>query len=125
MIIILLYISYNRYYIESFDDAKDAIDSVNSGIGFEMGTSGITPTGTITFNRPFVKIPIIFTQIIGASDTSNSSFSIQIFDITTKNFNYSKNKLYGELVTNENIEDATILKLDNSTVEKFTWIAIG
>lgn len=120
MIILLLYIYYSKHYIESFDNQTST-----SGIGFQMGTSDITPTGTITFKTPFNTAPAIFTQIVGSSGTSTNAYSIQIFDVTTTNFNYSKNKLSNDIVTNENVQNANILTLNTSTVEPFTWIAIG
>jgi len=122
MIIILLYIYYyiyyNKYNIESFDNAIN-------GVSFQTGTSNITPTGTITFKTPFVKPPIIFTQIIGTSSTSTNAYSVQIFDVTATNFNYSKNKLYNDIIKSEDMQDANMLTLGTSALEPFTWIAIG
>ena len=92
---------------------------------YQSGISNNNISGTIKFTTPFNNIPIIFTQIIGKSNTLNNVYSVQIYNIATTSFDYIVNKIY---YINSSKYD--ILKLDN-TINKeninsnitFYWIA--
>jgi hypothetical protein len=111
--IVLILIKRNTY--ESFEQNLNTI-----GMNFQMGKSDITPTGTINFITPFKKPPMIFTQIISSPDGVENAYSVQIFNVTTKSFDYSKNK-----VINMKQAEYDITKLKKSDVESFSWIAFG
>jgi len=128
---ILLYIKKNIY--ESFtdseseenDDINNLSNNINLGINFQSGISGINSTGTINFQKPFLKTPVIFTQIIGSSSTTLNVYSVQIFGVTTTGFNYSKNKAYNNIQQkSEDSEVAYVVtKIEPSTTEPFIWFA--
>jgi len=133
---ILLYVKKNIY--ESFTDAEteseesnytsnlsNNISNINLGINFQSGISGINSTGTINFQKPFLKTPIIFTQIIGSSSTSLNVYSVQIFGVTTTGFNYSKNKAYNNIQQKSEDSDVAYVvpKIEPSTTEPFIWVA--
>jgi predicted PurR-regulated permease PerM len=131
---IFLYVKKNIY--ESFTDyeSKESnytsnlsnnISDINLGINFQSGISGINSTGTINFQKPFLKTPIIFTQIIGSSSTALNVYSVQIFGATTTGFNYSKNKAYNNTQQKSENSDVeyVIPKIEPSTTEPFIWVA--
>lgn len=111
-IIIPITIKYST--IENFDNSNF------TGLNIQTGISSITPTGTINFTVPYQKTPMVFTQIIGTSNTSNNSYSVQIFNVTNKGFDYSKNK-----VINATSGKFIATKMGEATVEPFQWIAFG
>jgi hypothetical protein len=86
----------------------------------QTGTGPITQTGKITFPKPFISIPTVFTQIIGTKQTTDKAYSIQVFNITTSGFEYSKNEL-----ENKPAGDFLALALGPSNTESFTWLAFA
>jgi len=130
---ILLYFKKNIY--ESFTNSESEennytsnlsnINNINLGINFQSGISGINSTGTINFQKPFLKTPVIFTQIIGSSSTALNVYSVQIFGVTPTGFNYSKNKAYNNIQQkSENSDVAYVVpKIEPSNTEPFIWFA--
>ena len=131
---ILLYLKKNMY--ESFTNSESEehdstnnlsynISNINLGLNFQSGISGINPTGTINFQKPFLKTPVVFTQIIGSSSTISNAYSIQIFGVTTSGFNYSKNKVYNNIEKKPESADVAYVvpKIEPSTTESFIWLA--
>ena len=118
LIILILLIIY--CYLRFFKLNIEKYSNINIGLNFQTGTSGIQPTGTITFTTPFINPPNIFTQIIGTSTSAPNVYSVQILNITNKSFDYIKNMVYNDTSTNYNI-----IKLGNSILEPFNWIAIS
>jgi hypothetical protein len=121
LIIIILFIIYKQIYskyLESFDNVLS--------MSYQSGKSGITQTGTIKFDKPFSSVPMIFTQIIGGSgEMAEYLFNVQIFNITTTQFDYSKNKLYYKIVNTDNVNNMPVLKLEPETTQSFMWTAFG
>jgi len=131
---IFLYVKKNIY--ESFTNSESEendyinnlsnnISNINLGINFQSGISSINSTGTINFQKPFSKTPVVFTQIIGSASTISNVYSIQIFDVTTTGFNYSKNKAYNNIQTKPDSSDLAyvIPKIEPSITEPFIWFA--
>jgi hypothetical protein len=145
VIIIILYNITKKYNLESFINSESEMEENNViinpsfdndfnpptnissvfGMNFQIGKSGISSTGTIYFKTPFSRPPMILTQMIGDTSTINNIYSIQVFGITNTSFNYSKNKLYNYQVSDENLQNATLMSLEPSTAESFMWIAFG
>ena len=145
IVIIILYTITKKYNLESFINSESEMEESNTrsisnnnnnfnpptnissvfGMNFQIGKSGISPTGTIYFKTPFSRPPLILTQMIGDISTAQNIYSIQVFDITTTSFNYSKNKLYNYQVSDENLQNANLLSLEPSTLESFVWVAFG
>jgi hypothetical protein len=120
IILIFYYISYlsKLRYKESFDN--------NLSFSYQSGKSGISQTGTIKFDKPFSNIPNVFTQVIGGQgDMSNNSYSVQVFNVTTNGFDYSKNKVYDMPVESENLKNMVAIKLKPDTTQSFMWTAFG
>lgn len=131
---IFLYAKKNIY--ESFTNSESEelnytsnlsnnISNINLGINFQSGISGINSTGTINFEKPFLKTPVIFTQIIGTESTTLNVYSVQIFGVTTTGFNYSKNKAYNNIEQKSEYSDVAyfVPKIEPSTTESFIWFA--
>lgn len=132
-----IYESFNNIYSESESESENEseneilnnstskINNINLGINFESGISNINSTGTINFKKPFLEPPIVFTQIIGSTSTILNVYSIQIFDVTTTGFNYSKNKAYNNIQTKPYSSDLVYItpKIEPSITEPFIWIA--
>jgi hypothetical protein len=140
IITILLFINIFRYVNknipESFANSENEeddnlnnlsnnISNINLGINFQSGISSINSKGTINFQNPFLKIPVVFTQIIGSSSTLLNVYSIQIFNITNNGFDYSKNKVYNNIQTKPDSSDSAYIipKVEESTIEPFIWFA--
>lgn len=141
IIAILLFINIILFFFkknyESFDNAISKSDpsnasnpsnpsnNINLGINFQTGISNIEPIGSVTFETPFSKPPVVFTQIIGNTESISNIYSVQIFDVTNTGFNYSKNKVYNNVQTlPESSDDAYIvIKIDKSLTETFLWMA--
>ena len=119
ILIILILLIVNKY-LTSFPKNIENFSNINVGINFQTGTSGISPTGTITFTTPFINPPSIFTQIIGSSTSASNAYSIQILNVKNTGFDYVKNMVYNDTSNNYNIT-----KVGNSTLESFNWIAFG
>lgn len=113
IIIIFLLLNKNK---ETF--ANSNIPNITLNI--QNGLSPITPTGTIVFNIPFQTPPVIFTQIIGGTNSASNGYSVQVFNVSTTGFDYSKNK-----IINAQNGNYSITKLEQSTLEPFYWIAIN
>jgi hypothetical protein len=122
---IFLYVKKNIY--ESYDNPQNTYSNINLGINFQSGISSINATDTITFSKPFTNPPMIFTQIIGSTSTSEYVYSVQIFNVTNTGFNYSKNKAYKSVESSQNSTNTAYIipKIDQSTLEPFIWIAFG
>lgn len=115
LLVVILFLIFNKAsYKENFDNPP------NMSLNIQNGYGPITPTGSITFLRPFDVAPLILTQIVGSSSSASNAFSIQVFNVTTTGFDYSKN-----LITNAQSGQFTVTKLGTSTVEPFYWIAFG
>ena len=91
----------------------------NPSLEIQTGVGPIATSGTIKFDNPFTNIPLIFTQIIGNTASSQDSFSVQIFNVSITGFDYTKQKIY-----NDSNGQFSVTKLVPSTVETFNWIAI-
>ena len=116
IISIILRIYMNNRHYEHFDTKPEALN-------LPIIQNGIGPTlekGTINFPKPFTKIPSVFTQIIGKNETINNVYSVQVYNITTNSFDYSKN-----MVENKPAGDFVAVTLGPSNKESFTWIAFG
>ena len=113
-IILRIYMNKRRY--EHFDaiPEKANLPNIQNGLGPN------TQTGKITFPKPFTSIPSVFTQIIGTNQTVSKAYSIQVFNITTTGFEYSKNEL-----ENKPAGDFFALTLGPSSTESFTWLAFA
>jgi hypothetical protein len=116
-IILLPIILIKSNVFENYDNSNTLQGHIT-----QYGRSGIEPTGTITFQVPFQNTPKIFTQIIGNENTSTNVYSIQVFNVTNKGFNYSKNMINN---STSGSGQFTMPKLSPSTVEPFDWIAFG
>lgn len=126
LLLVIIYFLTKRNNKEYFDSSSSNAISLN----FQSGTSGINPTGTITFPTPFLNPPLVFTQIISSSSNSTNSYSIQVLNITNNSFDYSKNKIYNSQTntqtssTNSSSTYSVTLMVP-STTESFIWLAIG
>jgi hypothetical protein len=135
IIAILLFINIFLYFFkinyESFDNdisksnQTNTSNNINLGINFQTGISNIDPIGSIIFETPFTKPPVVFTQIVGNTGSVSNIYSVQIFDVTNTGFNYSKNKVYNNVQTlPESSDEAYIVpKIDKSLTETFLWMA--
>jgi len=132
-IIIILFLIVIPITIKN--NVVDNFANMTPNIQIQTGRSGISQSGSIDFPVSFVNKPKVFTQIIGNNENTNSSttedddtntnttgnvYSVQIFNVTTNGFNYSKNK-----VINNKSGNFTISSLEKASVEPFDWIAIG
>ena len=101
IIAVLLFINIFLYFFnknyESFDNDLSKNNNINLGINFQTGISNINPIGSIKFETPFSKPPVVFTQIVGNTSSVSNIYSVQIFDVTNIGFNYSKNKVYNNV----------------------------
>jgi hypothetical protein len=115
LIVFILFVVIRKNTYESFDTSLNTMS-----MNFQMGVSGITPTGTINFINPFKKPPTIFTQIISNPDGVENAYSVQILNVKNTSFDYSKSK-----VINMKQGQYDITQLKKSEVESFSWIAFG
>jgi hypothetical protein len=124
LLIVIIYFLTKKKNKEYFDESTSEMSD-----NFQLGKSGITPTGTINFQTPFSKPPLIFTQIVSSSADSANSYSIQVFNITNNGFDYSKNKIYNSQTTakisSEENTTYTVTLMTQSTTEPFIWLAIS
>lgn len=124
LFLVIIYFLTKKKYKEYFDGSSSGMS-----LNFQVGKSGITPTGTINFQTPFSKPPLIFTQIVSSSADSANSYSIQVFNITNNGFDYSKNKIYNSQTTTQTSsgKNATysVTLMVESTTESFIWLAMG
>ena len=124
IVIILIYLIFlyinNLIKKEHFTN----ISSETNELNYQTGNGPADTTGTITFPTPFSQIPMVFTQIIGSSSNAKVVYSIQVYNITTTSFDYIKNKVYSYVLNNENVQNANIISIDNSTTESFIWLAL-
>jgi hypothetical protein len=126
VLIIALFMIIKHYSFKTHESFDNSSISSFLGMTFETGTSPITPTGSISFTKEYTTIPIIFTQIItnGGDDASNA-FSIQVFNITQKGFDYSKNILKNNVIHPSEGNDMVALNLTQDSLNSFQWIAFG
>ena len=125
LIILLIIIIFAIIYKKIYSNHTESFDNILS-MSYQVGKSGITQTGTIKFDKPFSNVPIIFTQIIGGSgDMANYLFSVQLFNITTTSFDYSKTKIYYKMLDTDNVKNMPVLKLEPDTTQSFMWTAFG
>lgn len=131
--IIIIFFYFINVNIESFDNKTEEcqkkakiceLDTVQEN-HYQSGTGDAKFNGTINFKTPFLSTPIVLTQIIGDNSNINNSYSIQVYDVTSNGFSYSKNKIENYLINNENVKNANIIKMSNSTTELFYWVAIA
>jgi hypothetical protein len=94
----------------------------NIGLNFKFGISSITKTGSIRFKTPFKNTPLIQTQIIVDSSSSDNVYSVNIMNINKNGFDYVKQKA---VATKKNNGEFTIIQIEPSCNEKFSWTAIG
>jgi regulatory protein YycI of two-component signal transduction system YycFG len=136
IIIILFIINIFLFYVytkktlsisENFSDNTINEETIDVGMQFQTGIGSTNSSGTITFNKPFTKNPIVLTQIIGSSSTLNNVYSIQIFNITNTSFNYSKNKVFNNVTTNQSSSSSNsafiVPTINPSDTENFVWFA--
>lgn len=126
--VIIYFVNSNANVNINANNFRESFDNqTTNGIGmlFQTGTSDITQTGSIKFNQPFPKVPMIFTQINGSTNVANNVYGIVIFNITQQGFDYSKNKVSNTILNTENVQNMTVIKLESSTLETFNWIAFG
>ena len=90
-------------------------------LNYQNGISNKSSSGTIKFDKPFEKIPIILTQIKtdGTKNVNDQAYSIKIYNVTQYSFDYSKKKIYNQTSNNINI-----VRLDNDSEQIFYWIAL-
>jgi hypothetical protein len=118
ILIIIIIITVIAYYKNKNFKKNILFESYNNQNSYyESGISSKDPYGSITFKKPFSNIPIVFTQIIG-NGNPDTSYSIQIFNISKIGFQYIKNSLL-----NSTNDQFTILKMQPSNNEFFNWIA--
>lgn len=117
IIIVVLIIYYRKFRanIEKFDDCKNCGPQIPD---MQFGIGPATNTGNIKFPIPFLKTPIVFTQIIGTPDTVANGYTITIYNIKNDGFDYSKH-----IIINKTGNGFSVTSMDNSTVEQFNWIA--
>jgi O-antigen/teichoic acid export membrane protein len=106
--------------VEYFDSKN--VSQQNLALHFENGTSGIGPTGTITFNKPFLNPPLVFTQVIGNSNSATNIFSVQVFNVTNTSFDYSVNQISNKDVNNSS-GNFSISSLVSCNTQSFYWMA--
>jgi hypothetical protein len=94
----------------------------NIGLNFKFGISPITQTGSIKFTTPFKKTPLIQTQIMVEPSSSNNVYSVNLMNITKNGFDYVKQKATS---AKKNNGEFSIVKIEPSCTEKFSWSAIG
>jgi hypothetical protein len=118
ILIIIIIITLILYYKNKNFKKNILFESYNNqNSNYESGISSKDSYGSITFKKPFSNIPIVFTQIIG-NGNPDTSYSIQIFNISKIGFQYIKNSLL-----NSTNDQFTILKMQPSNNELFNWIA--
>ena len=110
LFLMIMYMKMKTPVYESF---------TNQTLEIQTGVGPIAPSGTIKFDKPFSNMPLIFTQVNGNTASSQDSFSVQIFNVSTAGFDYTKQKIY-----NDSNGQFSVTKLVPSTVETFNWIAI-
>jgi hypothetical protein len=125
---IFLFLKKNVY--ESFADEEDKINlsnNINLGLNFQSGISDINATGSIIFSKPFLNTPNVFTQIIGNTSSLDNVYSVQVFNVTNRGFNYSKNKAFNNVQSSSNSSSTAYIipKIDKASVESFMWLALG
>lgn len=129
IIIVIIIILLFCYFIAKYYRYNEKFDNQSSvsfpRLEFQSGTSGISTTGTITFTNPFSKPPLIFTQVMPSMEGASNVYSVQLFNVTNKGFDYSKNKVTNILVNNENVNNMTAIKLNKAEIEPFNWIAFA
>ena len=97
---------------------KDSLKMSNeNSLNLQKGQGKLEAIGTINFPKSFTSIPQVFTQIIGTDSTKNNIYSIQIQNITTTGFSYSKNKI----IMSEG--EYKILQMIPSDDVSFIWFA--
>ena len=94
----------------------------NIGLNFKFGISPISQTGSIKFTTPFKNTPLIQTQIMVEPSSSNNVYSVNIMNISKNGFDYVKQKV---ISTKKNNGEFTIIQIEPSCTEKFSWTAIG
>ena len=119
LIFLIFLFSYKSYY-ENFDTCN-CTPLQSPSLNYQNGISNKSSSGTIKFDKPFEKIPIVLTQIKtdGSKNVNNQSYSIEIYNVTQYSFDYSKKKIY-----NQTSGDINIVRLDNDSEQIFYWIAL-
>jgi amino acid transporter len=117
IIVVLLIIYYKKYgnMIEKFEDRKNSGPKIPDA---QYGIGPVANTGTIKFPIPFLKSPIVLTQIIGTPETIANGYSISVYNIKNDGFDYSKH-----IIINKSSNGFSVTSMDNSTVEEFNWVA--
>ena len=123
LLILLVFVAIFYFSFNSYNKPiKSILESFsNMNIDFQNGISSITPTGSIKFEKPFGSIPQIFTQIFGDSSISGNAYSVQVFNITTTGFDYSKKKIMNQPIPGGS---GSVVRFDDATTESFNWIAL-
>ena len=105
---------------ENFDNTQN----FNSTI-FQSGVSGVSPSGTITFNTPYKNTPQVFTQIIGNQNISSNVYSVIVFNVSNTGFSYIKNVSLNQSGQSNNGNSYNVTRLQNDAFLTFNWISIG
>ncbi len=89
-IVMPIYIQFN--VVDQFDNPNSS-QSLKYDFGIVEDTSS---KGTVKFTTQFKEIPVVFTQIIGNNNSQTNGYSIQVMNISTTGFDYSKDKIMDE-----------------------------
>lgn len=117
IIIVILIIYYRKFgnIIEKFNDCKDCGPKIPD---MQFGIGPVTNTGNIKFPMPFLKTPLIFTQIIGSPETIANGYTITIYNMKNDGFDYSKH-----MIATKSDNGFSVTSMGDSKVEQFNWIA--
>jgi hypothetical protein len=96
-------------------DLTNVTDTKNN-----VTVQGTPAQGSIVFPRPYKKIPMIFTQIIGGGASTDNLYSIQVYNVSLTGFDYKKN-----MIGNIQIGSMVSPKLGDAVTEQFYWMAIS
>jgi regulatory protein YycI of two-component signal transduction system YycFG len=122
LIILIMIFQKNTNIEESFDDCSKCNQQSEKSqpqLNIQSGISTISPDGIINFPVSFNKTPAVFTQINVSDQKDSSAYTVQISNITPNGFNYNKKKIF-----NQSANGINIVRLDNDTLQTFSWIAL-
>ena len=102
------YLNNNNFYKNEYFDNNS--NYIQSGIGTLNGS------GTITFQKPFQNIPVVFIQ---ANNSLANSVIINTKNITNNGFSYIKN-----LINETSSGSFTTLVMEEDKTNTFNWVAI-
>jgi hypothetical protein len=132
LLIVIIFHFINRKNVERFEQffkgppaepkyqLQVGISDLSSISYNKVTVQGTPAKGSIVFPSPYIKKPIVFTQIIGGGASIDNLYSIQVYNVSLTGFDYKKN-----MVSNLKIGSMISAQLNDAATEQFYWMAIS